>query len=334
MHVSLVIPGLLWPEPVLSDTVRELHLPALQALLGRGRRARAALNEAAHWDALFKAPPPAAAPLRLLDGGLDPGAARWVCLDPVSLVVDQQGIRLGDPAKLVLDETEIDALGHTLAALLSDFPPLLRTSAGWHVRLSPDTALPFPPLLADLVGLPARDLLPPGDTGKPWRRRLNEIQMALHEHPLNQARAGAGLGTVGSFVLWGAGALASPNPLPCDFSLASPSPVLRGRARHAGAAAKELPAGYPLTSGAGTSIFHLTNLDTPTRLRDALGWRQALTELEETWIAPALAALAAGRIHSLTLHGFGEDTRLSVRLDRHSRWKFWCRPAQLSELHP
>ena len=40
--IHLVVPGLLWPKDSIRDVTQGLELPALGALLGRGRRERQA----------------------------------------------------------------------------------------------------------------------------------------------------------------------------------------------------------------------------------------------------------------------------------------------------
>ena len=42
MTLTLVIPGLLWPRQVMRDTLYDADFPALQTLLGKGRRGFAA----------------------------------------------------------------------------------------------------------------------------------------------------------------------------------------------------------------------------------------------------------------------------------------------------
>lgn len=338
MRLSLVVPGLLWPEPVLSDTVRDLRLPALEALLGLGDRQReAGLEVADFWRGLFGEASPAAAPLRLLEAGLPPGNDTWVCVDPVHLLVDQQGIRLDDPTRIALTADEADALATTLAPLWEGYGQLHTSPAGWHLRIDGPTP-DLPASLVALVGRPARELLPEGDGGKPWRRLMNEVQMALHDHPVNLARAATGQPVVTSLAFWGGGTLGKPVPAQSHLTLSSPEQALRGCALHAGARARLLPDNFGKLPAelftSGTAVLHLAALEIPTRLRDALRWREALESLERDWFAPALAALRQQRMENLALHGFGEGSHLALQLKPADRWKFWRRPAALTELHP
>lgn len=341
MRLSFVLPGLLWPEPVLSDIVRDLRLPALAQLLGRGSGRRlAARDEDDFWQEWFAAPPLPAAPARLLDGGVSPGDAKWICLDPVHLRVDQQGIRLDDPAKLILTGEEADAIAAPLAPLWEGYGAFHISAAGWHLRVDGDLP-PLPPRLSSLIGRPARELLPEGDAAKPWRRLMNELQMALHDHPVNQARQAKGQPAVTSLALWGAGSLenssSTANPPP-SFTVVSADPARRGQACHQGLGHQSAVENFHALPDELFTLESLVidhpGLVVPTRMQDALAWRAALEALEADWLAPAHEALSKGKLTSLSLHGFGEQSRLERHLGKADRWKFWQGPAPLTELHP
>ncbi len=111
----------------------------------------------------------------------------WALLTPLHLSVGTDQVTAMDPASLDLDETESRAF---LAALAPVFP----TDEGWRVRwLAPDQ---WAIAHESLDGLPAASLdriVNRGvETWMPRARRLrtllNEIQMVLHNHPLNEAR--------------------------------------------------------------------------------------------------------------------------------------------------
>ena len=67
-------------------------------------------------------------------------------------------------------------------------------------------------------------------------------------------------------------------------------------------------------------------------MHDALAWRDALTILEKSWIAPAIAAVKSGQLKQIDLIAFGDEDSLTLILQRHDLWKFWRRPAALDEL--
>ncbi|RTL48789.1 MAG: hypothetical protein EKK46_15430 [Rhodocyclaceae bacterium] len=366
-RLTLLIPGLLWPNPALQDTVFDLPLPALQKLLGRSRIERRTMDEAAWWNTLLDAPLSPltrgaggvamssperqspfnpghesglpAAPLRLLGLDVAPGDDVWLCADPVHLRFDQQTLLLDDPDSLMLSDAECAALVAELAPLLAEFGELhVTANKRWHLRLKV-AAPPTPALLTDLIGQPAQALLPEGAEHRPWRRLFNEVQMALHQHPVNLAREAAGQPVVNSLALWGAGRLPQPahGAAAAGFnSIASDQPFHRGLARHLGLTAESATEGYAPYPGHRLAVC--PQLLVPTRFRDAMGWREGLKALEQQWFAPALAALGQGRLQSLHLVGFGVDdhrpTCLTASTTRGDNWKFWLGPRPLTELHP
>ncbi len=344
MHFSILAPGLLWPDPVLSDTVVGLQLPALQALLGRGRIARQAGDETYWLQTAFGIKALPAAPLRLLGDGDTPGSAQWLCVDPISYGFSQQGIQLADPATLALSDAERSALMADLAPLLDEFGTYTVSPAGRGYLESAVPLADFPPRLDALTGAPAHALLPGGDNGRPWRRLLNDVQITLHHHPVNQAREAAKQAPVSSLALWGGGPLpAAPDPSKIAFdALFSNDPVHLGLARHAGIAGYRLDkAGIPGNPFAqlpvGDHLRPLLHLDTfqqPTLQRDAMAWRAALEHLEAGWIAPALAALQRGEIARLSLITLGDGQQMRITLSRLGRLQFWRRPQALNALHP
>ena len=99
MHLTLLVPGLLWPREILRDTTFDLPLPALSQLLGRGRRAHFTGEEAWLASVFGIAAPLPAASLRLLGDGGDPAQHEWLCLDPVHWRVGDGAIVLDDPAR-------------------------------------------------------------------------------------------------------------------------------------------------------------------------------------------------------------------------------------------
>lgn len=332
MRLTLVIPGLLWPRQALHDTVFDLSLPALETLLGVGARTRTAQRTPAEWwrdqFALQDTKLPAAT-LRLLALGVDPGQRDWLCADPVHLGLDRQGASLNDPAQLELDAAEAKALHASLAPLFIEFGELhCDTPLAWHFALNvaPPAVIDD---LRDILGRTGDALLPPGDAGRPWRHALNEAQMLLHAHPVNRARESLGKPMINSLALWGAGRRPAAARPPFDRLLSNDA-IIRGLALCAKLETDALPAAWQ--NAAGRTTVHFDGLLAPTRMHDALTWRDTLTELEQRWIAPAIAAMKSGQMKQIDLIAFGDEDSLTLTLQRHDLWKFWRRPAPLDAL--
>ncbi|WP_343642336.1 hypothetical protein [Roseateles sp.] len=197
MH--LMIPFASSLDPHFEGALRELELPQLSRLLGLLTPA----GEIGDADESTPIPPherflaaqrgidgdlPPSAAWRLRAAGQDPGDAAWALLTPVHFAIGTEGVTALGPATLDLDDAESRAFLDALTAPL--FPPAQGWRSAW--LSSGEWAVAHD----DLDGLEAasvdRVLNRGVETWYPQARRLrtllNEVQMLLHEHPLNQAR--------------------------------------------------------------------------------------------------------------------------------------------------
>ena len=153
-------------------------------------------------------PLPAGALTRELIAG-DAGAEAWLCADPAWVQPDLNGARLLAYGQMQLSEDDARSLADALKPLFDEAGMVLQVSSPdhWHVRLPkgaeiPDFAAPEQALGEDLYYH-----LPQGEKGRPWRILLNDVQVTLHQHPLNEERRGRGLPPVNHLWLWGGGVL-------------------------------------------------------------------------------------------------------------------------------
>lgn len=125
--------------------------------------------------------------------------------DPVHLHADPNRVLVYGPAHLDLHADEADAL---LELLQREFPALgCRRGAAptrWYLTRPPEVSGSAP----SVQWLHGRSLTPfmPGDSaGRAWRRWLNDVQMVLHDAPVNRARAARGLPVVNGLWWFGGG---------------------------------------------------------------------------------------------------------------------------------
>jgi len=287
MHCELVVPG-------LFSAGAEARLAALELLLARARRQHRDARTMEQWlqDAfeLGDAPFPAGA-LTLLASGGDPGESSWTRADPAHLRVMRDHVATAPADAMVLSQAEADAL---CEALSRHFAGQLEVRAceprHWSARLPGEA--------------------PPGDA------LLNEAQMLLHAHPVNEAREARGDLPVNSLRLWGAGH--SPRSAQCRWqSVAADDPAVRGAARLAGARHRPLP---------GSAVEWLDRLPEDGRHLALLDASQAaLAELEQRWFAPLLGALRSARIGMVTLHVPDGADEVSFETIRGDLRRFWRR---------
>jgi hypothetical protein len=334
-QLTLVVPGLLWPGGGAYHPATDLALPALARLLGQGKRRflpfRPLNAQLAHLFGLEADPLPLAALRHQGEEAVAPDEqdgtdAHWLCVDPVHLMFASHQLLLGefDPGEIT--PAEAHAL---ITTLNTDFAELGQFSAAsttrWYLRLRhPDAARFF--ALHDVVGRPVEQFLPEGEAGQHWQRVMNEIQIALHAHPLNLEREATGRRMINSVWPWGAGTLATPlrSPLP---TVMTSDPLVRGLAL--AAHAQVVAPTVNLALGSDTLIV-LTQLLPSARQFDADTWRSTLAALETEWFAPLLSALTTRRLSRLQLLVPGDHATLVVDLAPRTRWCFWRAPSPLA----
>jgi hypothetical protein len=338
MRLTLLIPELIWPEPGDTETFAGLACPSLVTLLARGRRTYASA-EPATFDAaiarafgLDRAVP--YAPLRLLGEGIDPGDAHWACADPVHLRLHQERLILADGSRIDVAMAEAETLTDELNRYFGDVGEFRATAPDrWYLRLSAAADFETLPLSA-MAGRRVERLLPE-DSRNAWLRKLlNEAQMLLHGHAVNETRGDSGRMTINSLWLWGPGQL--PRELRAEWTAVfSDHPLARGLACCAGIPVHATPASLAdLEKQAGADGQLLVTLDPLLRAvqyEDSDAWCAGLEQLERDWFAPLAAAVRRGRIR-LDLRASTIYGELGWQAERGDLWKFWQRPRPLQTL--
>lgn len=321
MHVELVVPALFGAAA---------RAPAAELLLARGRRTGHAARELEGWlgeaFGLGEASLPAGA-LSAFAGGLETGAGDWLRADPVYLHASQDGVRLLPVEAFALQMDEAAQFAAALNAhFAGDFALHVLRPGAWALQARRDVPASGQSPLA-LAGRGIHAALP----AKRGHALLNEIQMALHLHPLNAARQARGEREINGLWLWGAGRLPAAARGPWQSVSAEDLPALglarlaqiRHRAPGTGA-----EAWLERAPEDGRHLVVLDALRAPHALREAGALTDGLCELETRWFAPLLAALRAGRIGMLSVHvpdaGFASET---VRGDLRRFWRR-ARPLQ------
>lgn len=330
-RLTLLVPDLFWPDPADPRPVEGLRLPALERLLGRAQRTPFAAAQPAWLLGAFGLPADAeaglaAASLRGLGG--NPGQHPWLRADPVHLQARGADLFLSRPAAGEVSAPEADALMATLNEFFA--ADGLRFEAprpdAWVVRLAAPAALITVPTEA-AHGRSVAPLLPAGPQARAWRSRLNEAQMLLHEHPVNEARERTGQLPLNSLWVWG-GAAEPPAAVKPAARLLGGDEVLRGLALRAGMMVESLPPGWPGGDQDTLVQWHLAR--EAAHRGDTAAWQEALRRLDQDWLAPALAQLSAGRLEVVVLAGFAGRAGLVAELRRGAARRFWRRPLTLA----
>ena len=339
MHLHIVIPDLFWPRSDEHELYRDLRLPALELLLARGRRSVSPLGGYERWIAAqfgVHGDDVPVAPYRLLGEGIDPGASRWLCADPVHLEAGMDSVSLSEAAFLDIDGTEaaalVDALnGHFSGEGIQLVAP---APARWYTRLADDAELGDDGLITTALesahGPIGDETLPRGRAGARWRALLTEAQMLMHEHPVNRAREARGAPMVNGIWVWGGGARGALASRRRERWHADDA-LTRGLARAADAFSACAPEAL-LKEGLlreGIRWFVLGGARERVKQGDAAGWRSALARLESDWFAPTASLLKHGDIGMASIHAVSPHGTLSVETTRSDLRHLWHRPRPL-----
>lgn len=335
VRLTLLVPELIWPEPGDQRTLGKLSAPAFEWLAAHAtfdRQPRQAFENAlAEQFGLAEAPFGA---LRLLgeNGSTPADDGHWLCADPVHLRFHHERIVLADAGAFEVDDDEAAAL---IASLNAEFAEVghfhAATARRWYLRLNLAVNQKFAPI-STIAGRRLDGEIT--DKNGPLTRWLNEVQMFLHGHPVNERRQAAGKPAVNSLWLWGGGPL--PELARPDFSaVCSDNPLATGLAAVCGLPVGSSADGLSARLADGDPQSHqlvvLDSLLPPVLYEDSQGWRTAWQGLEEAWFAPLRQALGrqveAATIIAPTIYG-----RLSWTLHGRDRWKFWRQARPLSAL--
>jgi hypothetical protein len=285
------------------------RLPALEQWLVRGERQPVAdgwrpwLQRELGGPGLSAAAPAAIAAAALASPPA--GASLWLAT-PVHFIAGLDTVRVHPAGLLQLDAAEQEALQRDFAR---DF-----AGSGCHLHVTGRRELLFAlPHDAGSVrsddpslwlGADPRDGLPSGTGANPLRRLGSELEMWLHWHPINEARAAGGQLGVSALWLWGGGAplareggeATAPESASTTVAWADELYV-DGLARHAGFRVQPLPRRWPpLASGHGSPELRLV-----VPAAGAAPGPDSLVAIERDWIAPALVQWRRGDVDELTL---------------------------------
>jgi hypothetical protein len=333
MNVHVAIPDLLWPRSGSAPDAPGGRLSALEALIARGRRTagrETALEPwlLARWDVADAG----AAPYALLADGGEPGDAWWLRAEPCHMRVKLDHLVPIDATLFDVAREEAEALVESLNRHFDAAGVrfcALRPER-WYARARDPLACPAPPL----AGVRGRALTSPAGGGQAALQAvLNEMQMVLHAHPVNEAREARGAPTINAVWLSGGGRLQRPSGR-AFARVRSADPLAAGLAAASGAGLLPLPENAEgwLRAAAheGVELIVLDELRAPADYGDVATWAERVAALERNWFAPLLAALRAGRIGMVTLHAIGAGGTLDVETTRQDLRYFWRRTRPLS----
>jgi len=256
------------------------------------------------------------APLALLGAARDPGDDYVLRADPVHLAADRDRILL---VQTIDDLSADDA--HVLVQMLDRHFAAddlrfetVRPNAWFARRSQPANIATTPP---DAAG--GRNLLasmPSGADGGTWKRWQNEIEMMMHDHPVNVAREARGAPAVSGIWFSGGGRMADVRSLPPTIVAAPPTrlgDLARGIAAYSGTAGAidgDFEQLMARPSDASRGPLRLAVLEDPR-------------DLDAKWLAPALERLGARRLGAVHLIADGNGRAAMWTAHAPRFWRRW-----------
>ena len=288
------------------------RLPALEQWLARGDTAQS-LGGWRHWlwrefalgapladDRAEPAAPAAVAAAAV--PSLPAGRPLWFAT-PVHFVAGLDTVRLHPAGLLELDDDAQRLLAADFARVFAGSGYTLHATGRRELLLA--GGLPATPASmrsddpAMWLGADPSAGFPTGENAVALRRLGAELEMWLHEHPVNRARSARGQLPANALWLWGGGATAvisAVRAAPAALAWAEDLYV-DGLTRLRASEVMPRPARWPEPGAYAASLGELLVVCGLGTAPDA----HALLALERDWIAPALAQWQGGRCDSATL---------------------------------
>ncbi|MCB4810564.1 hypothetical protein LG204_04440 [Methylovorus menthalis] len=260
------------------------------------------------------------ASLAALADGLSLSTEYVLFAQPVHLQLQRDTFSIAGPEGLPLQKTEADALLALLNQHFAEqglmFVQSPYCAHRWYLQVQTQPNIQTTPVDV-AMGRDIRNLMPQGRDAAFWNAFLNEVQMLLFEHPLNQAREARGELPVSGVWVYGGGVLPSEatGVLPLLFT---EDPVVRGLA-----------------------VLHVGEChEVPQEMHEVLRY-----EAKHAWLAPVESAAAVvnglptlwqalrrGGVSQLELNIAIGDRVLQCRVGKWDTYQFWRKSRPWTEV--
>jgi len=209
VHVTLLIEDL---SRLIAAAPAGLRFPALERAWSRGRAARIPAPSPDHLRfALFGMKPEGHLPVAALTHVNDRNARLrsdyyWLRADPVTMWADMAQVIMTSHGFADLDPYERNEIEICVRDVLREEGIDLHGEhpERWCIALKRPIDFGFTPL-DEALGMDVAEALPDHPEARYWRRMLNEVQIALHNCPVNLRRRAQGMREINSVWFWGGG---------------------------------------------------------------------------------------------------------------------------------
>lgn len=317
-HIVCLAPALLGPVPnTLAQAVGTTPRPNLEWLLQRANPIQCQASGSEGLLAERFPPLPAAGPLIAAAPGLTDKSYCYRAA-PIHLRADRDRLLVFAGQDCFLNEAESQSICDAVnAAFKDDGILLVAHGSEWLLFVDTPPGPELPPL-SRLAGRYLDTVIPMDAAAKRWRQLLNEIQMLLHTHPVNQAREAAGLLVVNGLWAWGGGAIQVDSPkalLRENWLFEGDSALVKG--------ANALMRGADQPTNQYVWLYEAA--EQALMGGDAGAWLTAIDWFEENyakqWVEQCKVAGATVELR------VGDG--MGWQIDKGSKWRFWRRKHSL-----
>lgn len=319
-RIDVILPGLFQlPLPELNDDFLADELPALNHIL---RFAQRLPNRFEDFECIF------ADSLGLADQGILPFASAVAEVNESSSQVllcqathfkpDIRNAFVVPLDQLSQTQNDINSIINDLCELFKEDCDIIALKNGLYLMRLKHCEVPghYPHILS-VIGRKVDPYIKQSREHLPWYRLINEIQMFMHSHEVNQRRLLDGLLPINSLWCWGAGEfVVPPNP---DIQCYCDDPVLVAYANRAGLSVKALTELTEVELSAENIYIDLCLLQA-LKLANNEDLQILLSSFELKVFKPLVDAARSGRIQLRLRAGYDYDYRLS-RFSSLKRWR-------------
>lgn len=339
-RVSLVIPGLLGPQAQYSmlESDERPTLKNLTPLLSRATQTENIDNDWLSITCKLLLPnlTTGQIPFAAISAGYDrmaeiadiadkPG---WCMrIDPVHLRIDMDSAIMLAADELMLTEKEVNELTVSINQHLKQDGIRVHVAHPhrWYLFFDAARDINTTPL-HQVMGKDVHGFLPRGGEHQYWRSLLNELQMLLYTHPVNQQREQCGLAAVNSVWFWGEGI--TPVKQQTDWDeIYTDNYQVEILAEFCGIPCYALDQ-YQDKEVKGNVIIVMTEIEKLVQDQDIFAWIKALTMLDATLFKKLRRDFKLKKLSWLTIFP-GNHQEFELSLGQSAKW--WKRSKPIAD---
>lgn len=243
---------------------------------------------------------------------------------PVHLRADRDRVLLFAGEGLQMNATDAEEISRDFNQLYAGDEINLSFYRDAWLLSTPHAPGPDLPPLSRVAGRYLDAVMPADEHARRWRQLLNEIQMFLHDHPVNERRTASGALAVNGFWFW-AGGRQQPLPLKDNGRLIGDEALMHGVATLGGLPLVPAQA-LEAVEQAGYTIMLWDHAEQALMSGDAHGWLRALSAFDAQFGASLGEWLASPACDVILDTGANVFTASTAA----ARWRFWRKNRPLS----